>query len=80
MSARAHEGHPEAHKVRFDENLRGVVVMVGGAVALVGLAFGAMVMFTSPDGWLSKAANSAAAQSVEGGEAQVASSGVEENQ
>jgi hypothetical protein len=74
MSAQAHEGH----KIRFDENLRGVVVMIGGAVALVGLAFGAMVMFTSPDGWLTKAANSASAS--ESGDAQVASTGVEEAQ
>jgi len=49
----------DSHKFRFDENMRGVVVMVLGCVALVGLAFGAMVVLTSPEGWVTKAASSA---------------------
>lgn len=47
------------HKIRFDDNLRGAIVVVLGAVALVGMAFGAMVVLTSPDGWVTKAANTA---------------------
>ncbi len=43
----------------LDGNIRGAVVVVVGAAALVGLAFGGMVMLTSPDGWIMKAANQA---------------------
>lgn len=43
----------------FDEKLRGALVVVVGAAALVGLAFGGMMMLTSPDGWIMKAANQA---------------------
>jgi hypothetical protein len=49
----------EEHKIRLHDNLRGIVIMMLGAAGLVGLAFGAMVMLTSPDGWVTKAANSA---------------------
>jgi hypothetical protein len=46
-------------RFRFDDNVRGVVVMMLGCAALVGLAFGAMMVLTSPDGWVTKAPNSA---------------------
>lgn len=46
-------------KFHINDHLRGVAVMVLGCAALVGLAFGAMVLLTSPDGWVTKAANSA---------------------
>ena len=49
----------ENHKFRFDENVRGALIVVVGSAALVGLAWGAMMMLTSPDGWVMKAANSA---------------------
>jgi hypothetical protein len=57
----AHDADHKDHKIRFDENLRGAVIVVVGSVALVGLAWGAMMMLTSPDGWVTKAANSAVA-------------------
>ena len=42
----------------LDERIRGIVVMVAGVAALVGIAYGAMTLITSPDGWAMKAANS----------------------
>ena len=50
-----------AHRLRLNEHARGAVIMVLGCAALVGLAFGAMVLLTSPDSWVAKAANSAIA-------------------
>ena len=44
---------------RLNDNIRGAMVVVLGSAALVGLAFGAMVVLTSPDGWATKAAQSA---------------------
>ena len=51
----------EARKFQLDENLRGAVLWIAAASALVGLAFGAMVVLTSPDGWATKIAQSATA-------------------
>ena len=69
--------HQEEHKIRLGENARGILVMVLGSITLVGLAYGAMVILTSPDSWITRAA-------VEGatGEAgaQVASFGSEDAQ
>jgi hypothetical protein len=48
-----------SHKMQVSYHLRGAVIMLLGCAALVGLAFGAMVLLTSPDGWVTKAANSA---------------------
>ena len=39
--------------------LRSAAVVVIGAGMMVALAFGAMMMLTSPDGWVMKAANQA---------------------
>jgi len=64
--------HDEAHgedRFRLDENIRGAAIVVLGAAALVGLAWGAMMVLTSPEGWVTKAANSALA----GEDAQVVS-------
>jgi hypothetical protein len=47
----------------LDERVRGVVVMVAGVAALVGIAYGAMTLITAPDGWAMKAANAPAAES-----------------
>ena len=44
---------------RRNDNIRGALVVVLGSAALVGLAFGAMVVLTAPDGWVTKAAKSA---------------------
>ncbi len=60
----AHETQEE-HRFRFDENVRGALVVVVGSAALVGLAWGAMMVLTSPDGWVTKAANSALSEDVQ---------------
>lgn len=41
------------------DQLQGVVVVVASAAVLVGLAFGAMALLSSPAGWVMKAANQA---------------------
>ncbi len=51
----------KGHRTELGDNLRAALVMILGCCTLVGLAFGAMVVLTSPDGWLTKAANSAMA-------------------
>jgi hypothetical protein len=56
MSSEVHE----RHGFRIGENTRGILVMVFGSLALVGLAYGAMVVLTSPDSWITKAAVSGA--------------------
>jgi hypothetical protein len=50
-----------SHRLHLSHHLRGAAIMLVGCVALVGLAFGAMVLLTSPDGWVAKAASSALA-------------------
>jgi hypothetical protein len=54
----SHEAHEE-QKFELSENLRGAMIVVAGSVALIGLAWGAMTVLTSPDGWVTKAANTA---------------------
>ncbi len=46
---------------RVPEFVRGAAVVVIGAGLMIGMAFGAMAMMTSPDGWVMKAANQAMA-------------------
>jgi hypothetical protein len=46
----------ENHRTELGDNLRAALIMILGCCALVGFAFGAMVVLTSP-----KAANSAMA-------------------
>ena len=46
----------------LDERVRGIVVMVAGVAALVGIAYGAMTLITAPDGWAMKAANAPAGE------------------
>lgn len=53
------DGQDQAHRFHLNDNIRGALVVVVGAAGLVGLAFGAMTMLTSPDGWVMKAANHA---------------------
>jgi hypothetical protein len=56
----AHEhGRDQTHGFHLNDNVCGAIVVVIGAAGLVGLAFGAMTMLTSPDGWVMKAANQA---------------------
>lgn len=59
LTHKAQDAEHEARRPVFDEKIRGALVVVIGAAALVGLAFGVMVMLTSPDGWIMKAANQA---------------------
>jgi hypothetical protein len=44
---------------RLDENFRSALVVLVGSAGIIGIAFGAMMMLTSPDGWVMKAANQA---------------------
>ncbi len=39
--------------------LQGLLVVAASAVAMIGLAFGAMVLLSSPAGWVMKVANQA---------------------
>jgi hypothetical protein len=61
MSSEVHD----EHKFRLDERVRGVVVMVLGTGALVGIAYGAMTLLTAPDGWAMKAANATVSEAIE---------------
>lgn len=42
-------------------NICGALIMIAGSIAFVAVAWGAMVAVTSPNGWVSKAANKALA-------------------
>lgn len=44
---------------QLGDNARGALIMAAGALMLMGLAFGGMVLLTSPGGWVSEAASSA---------------------
>ena len=46
--------------------LRSAAVVVIGAGMMVAMAFGAMMMLTSPDGWVMKAANQAVSTAQQG--------------
>lgn len=58
VSSRDYDRDDES-KIPVSENIRGAIVLVLASAAMVGLAFGIMVVLTSPDGWASKAAQSA---------------------
>lgn len=60
LKSAAHDARGE-HRFRFDENVRGALIVALGAVGLIGLSWGMMVVLTSPNGWVTKAANSAIA-------------------
>jgi hypothetical protein len=64
----------EEHKIRFGDNLRGALIVLFGAVALVGISYGVMVALTSPDGWIARAAGSA----IRGENVQITSFGASE--
>jgi hypothetical protein len=42
--------------------LQGALVLVAGCSMLVGLGFGAFVVLAGPDGWISRAANTAVSE------------------
>lgn len=48
------------------DNIRSMLVVVVAGAGLIGLAYGAMTMLTSPDGWVMKAANQAMTTAQEG--------------
>jgi hypothetical protein len=50
---------PSRKRFELGDNARGALIMAAGALMLMGLAFGGMVLLTSPGGWVSKAASSA---------------------
>ena len=78
-SSQVHTGQDHAgRKFQLDERMRGVLVMVLGTGALVGIAYGAMTLITAPDGWAMKAANATAGETAESSP-QIASS-IEEQQ
>jgi hypothetical protein len=56
--------HP--HGFHVSDSVRGVLVVVLSAAGLVGLAYGAMLLLTSPDGWVMKAASQAMATAQQG--------------
>lgn len=59
-----HQRADHHHRIKFDENMRGVVIVVVGSIALVGAAWAAMIALTGPDGWATRMANSAIGQPV----------------
>ncbi len=60
-SAKPNEGH-----ARVPDAVRGALVVAGGATIMLGMAFGAMMLLTSPDGWVMKAANQAMSTAQQG--------------
>ena len=60
------DGHASAESPRVPDNIRSMLVVVVAGAGLVGLAFGAMTLLTSPDGWVMKAANQAMVTAQEG--------------
>lgn len=51
---------------RVPEIVRTAGVVAIGAAMMIGMAFGAMALLTSPDGWVMKAANQAVATAQHG--------------
>ena len=52
-------GRDATENRRLPEIVRSVGVVVIGAGMMIGMAYGAMTLLTSPDGWVMKAANQA---------------------
>jgi hypothetical protein len=57
---------PNEGRKRVPDAVRGVLVVAGGAAIMLGMAFGAMTLLTSPDGWVMKAANQAMSTAQQG--------------
>jgi hypothetical protein len=57
---------PHERDVRMPDAVRGALVVAGGATIMLGMAFGAMMLLTSPDGWVMKAANQAMSTAQQG--------------
>jgi len=52
-------GRDATENRRLPEIVRSVGVVVIGAAMMIGMAYGAMTLLTSPDGWVMKAASQA---------------------
>lgn len=52
-------GRDATENRRVPEIVRSVGVVAIGAGMMIGMAYGAMMLLTSPDGWVMKAANQA---------------------
>lgn len=64
MASRSVSQQAEAEqrsRFQLDDNVRGVMIVVIGSIALVGAAYGVMTAITGPDGWATRVANSAMA-------------------
>lgn len=57
---------PHENATRVPDAVRGVLVVAGGAAIMLGMAFGAMMLLTSPDGWVMKAASQAMSTAQQG--------------
>ncbi len=55
----AQDSVSESESTLNSHNMRGMIVVLIGAAGICGLAFGAMQLLTSPDGWVMKAASQA---------------------
>ena len=55
----ADKAQPREHSKSMPEAMRGALVVAGGAAIMAVMVFGAVVLLTSPDGWVRKAANQA---------------------
>lgn len=57
---------PHKGEARIPDAVRGALVVAGGAAIMIAMAFGAMLLLTSPDGWVMKAANQAMSTAQQG--------------
>jgi hypothetical protein len=57
---------PQQSQGRIPVAVRGALVVIGGAAVMLTMAFGAMMLLTSPDGWVMKAANQAMSTAQQG--------------
>lgn len=68
-SGTGHEASPRDARAQpglVTEAFQGFVVMALGSASLIGIAYCAMVLLTSPDGWIMKAASQAMATAQHG--------------
>jgi hypothetical protein len=59
-------GRDATENRRMPEMVRGAAVVAIGAAMMIGMAYGAMMLLTSPDGWVMKAANHAVSTAQQG--------------
>lgn len=59
----SHHGS-ERRQFALSDNARGALVVLGASVALIAIAYAAMIAISGPDGWATRAAGSAYAGDV----------------